>query len=107
MSKSQKRWGEISRCESTRFQPNAARIWFEFVERVTGNHIDERLLTRERTYRRGPCEPRRRFKSRRARQGQRTHDRGTCGRVAAGGGEIRRDLGGFQWPRARRRAEGA
>ena len=31
---------------------------------------DERLLTRERTNRRGPCEPRRRFKSRRARQGQ-------------------------------------
>ena len=56
--------------------------------------------------RRGPCEPRCRFKSRCARQGQRTHDRRARGRIVAGGGEIRRDLGGFQRPRSRRRAEG-
>jgi hypothetical protein len=27
--------------ESTGFQHGRARIWFHFVERVTGNHIDE------------------------------------------------------------------
>jgi hypothetical protein len=29
------------------FRPVPARIWFHFVERVAGNHIDEWLLTRE------------------------------------------------------------
>jgi hypothetical protein len=31
---------------SGEFLHGAARIWFQFVERVIRNHIDERLLTR-------------------------------------------------------------
>jgi len=38
---------------SGEFLHAAARIWFQFVERVIRNHIDERLLT-GRTHGRGP-----------------------------------------------------
>jgi hypothetical protein len=31
-----------------RVPPRSARIWFHFVERLAGNHIDEWLLIRER-----------------------------------------------------------
>jgi hypothetical protein len=57
------------RIETAGFRRGAARIWFHFVERVTRNHIDEWLLIHGQ-YQEGPCEPRRRFKSRRAGQGQ-------------------------------------
>jgi trehalose 6-phosphate synthase len=40
--------------EPAEFRRRAARIRFHLVETVTGNHIDERLLTANRNFRRGP-----------------------------------------------------
>src|SRR5512139_2164760 len=86
-------------------RPNAsstdlARFWFDFAKIVIRNHNDEYPLN-DGQLREGTCEPRRRFKSCRARQGQRAHDGWVGGCAAARGGKLRRDLGRFLRPRAR------
>jgi hypothetical protein len=43
----------VDLCCVAEFRRRIARIWFEFVERVTGNHIDEWLLTCERNIQEG------------------------------------------------------
>src|SRR6476620_11565890 len=84
----------------------AARIWFQFVESLARNHIDEWLLIREWINGRGPCESRRRLEPGRARKTQRTHDGWPCRGFVARGREIRSDLGWLQRPGSRREPEG-